>query len=195
MAIPPSLLNTSGFDASNDAPDIYIFLPAAAATAADTRQNTAINSQDSHVAAAAAAAAKAAEYGYAGLRSEYLKLTGAVPALPDEAFGTWFSWCECDRRAFITISPLTIASSSCFCLWMCSDSLVLSLVALARCWHIEMVAVVVLAVPLVLVLARCWHIDMHADHPYNQSAAEADIARWRSDDLPLDIWGLDMDWR
>jgi hypothetical protein len=135
VAIPPSLLNTSGFDASNDAPDIYIFLPAAAATAADTRQNTAINSQDSHVAAAAAAAAKAAEYGYAGLRSEYLKLTGAVPALPDEAFGTWFSWCECDRRAFITITPLTIASSSCFCLWMCSDSLVLSLVALARCYH------------------------------------------------------------
>ena len=32
-------------------------------------------------------------------------------------------------------------------------------------------------------------------HPYNQSAAEADILRWRKDDLPLDIWGLDMDWR
>jgi alpha-glucosidase (family GH31 glycosyl hydrolase) len=97
VTIPPSLLNTSGFDASNDAPDIYIFLPAAATTAADTRQNTAINSPDSHV-------AKAAEYGYAGLRSEYLKLTGAVPALPDEAFGTWFSWCECDRRALINSS-------------------------------------------------------------------------------------------
>ena len=32
-------------------------------------------------------------------------------------------------------------------------------------------------------------------HPYNQSAAEADILRWRADDLPIDIWGLDMDWR
>ena len=98
VTIPPSLLNTSGFDASNDAPDVYIFLPAAAAAAADTWQTTAINAQDSHE--AAAAAAKAAEYGYTGLRSEYLKLTGPVPALPDEAFGTWFSWCECDRRAF-----------------------------------------------------------------------------------------------
>ena len=26
-------------------------------------------------------------------------------------------------------------------------------------------------------------------------ALQADIARWRRDDLPLDIWGLDMDWR
>ena len=33
------------------------------------------------------------------------------------------------------------------------------------------------------------------DHPYNQSGAEADIERWRKDDLPIDIWGLDMDWR
>ena len=29
----------------------------------------------------------------------------------------------------------------------------------------------------------------------DQSAAEADIERWRQDDLPIDIWGLDMDWR
>lgn len=99
VTISPALLNTSGFDGSNDAPDIYIFLPAAAAV------------ED--------------EYGYAGLRSEYLTLTGPVPPLPDEAFGTWFSWY----------------------------------------------------------------------HPYNQSGAEADIARWRADDLPIDIWGLDMDWR
>ncbi len=99
VTIPPELLNTSGFDGSNDAPDVYIFLPAAAPVRDD--------------------------YGYAGLRSEYLALTGPVPPLPDEAFGTWFSWY----------------------------------------------------------------------HPYNQSAAEADIARWRSDDLPIDIWGLDMDWR
>jgi hypothetical protein len=95
VTIPPNLLNTSGFDGSNDAPDVYIFLPSAAAG-----------------------------YGYKQLRSEYLHLTGPVPPLPDEAFGTWFSWY----------------------------------------------------------------------HPYNQSAAEADIARWRSDDLPIDIWGLDMDW-
>ena len=96
VTVPPSLAATSGFDGGNDAPDVYIFLPGAARG-----------------------------YGYTDLRSEYLNLTGPVPALPDEAFGTWFSWY----------------------------------------------------------------------HPYNQSAAMADIERWRKDDLPIDIWGLDMDWR
>ena len=89
---PPGLASTSGFDLGNDAADVYIFLPGAAAE------------KDS--------------YGYSGLRSEFLALTGPVPSLPDEAFGTWFSWY----------------------------------------------------------------------HKYNQSAAEADIARWRHDDLPIDIW-------
>ena len=92
----PSLLNTSGFDIYNNAADVYIFLPGASNA-----------------------------YGYKELRSEYLQLTGPIPALPDEAFGTWFSWY----------------------------------------------------------------------HAYNQSGAESDILRWRADDLPIDIWGLDMDWR
>lgn len=78
-----------------------------------------------HIRAAQGAAASSGSYGYSGLRSEFLALTGPVPHLPDEAYGTWFSWY----------------------------------------------------------------------HKYNQSAAEADIARWRHDDLPIDIWGLDMDWR
>ena len=47
----------SGFDGSNDAADVYIFLPAAATG-----------------------------YGYEQLRQEYLNLTGPVPPLPDEAF-------------------------------------------------------------------------------------------------------------
>ena len=42
---------------------------------------------------------------------------------------------------------------------------------------------------------RCHAIAPNRYHAYNQSAAEADIARWRADDLPIDIWGLDMDWR
>ncbi len=95
-ACDPSLRNTSGFDTRNNAADVYIFLPGASE-----------------------------EYNYEDLRSEYLKLTGPIPALPNEAFGTWFSWY----------------------------------------------------------------------HAYNQSAAESDIRRWRADDLPIDIWGLDMDWR
>jgi hypothetical protein len=32
-------------------------------------------------------------------------------------------------------------------------------------------------------------------HPYNQTDALADITHWKRDDLPLDIWGLDMNWR
>lgn len=95
---PTDLYNTTGFDLRNDAADVYIFLLGAATPA---------------------------EYGYRGLRAEFLALTGPVPSLPDEAFGTWFSWY----------------------------------------------------------------------HKYNQTAAEADIARWRRDELPIDIWGLDMDWR
>ena len=39
------------------------------------------------------AAAAEGRYGYSGLRSEFLQLTGAIPPLPDAAFGTWFSWC------------------------------------------------------------------------------------------------------
>jgi len=32
-------------------------------------------------------------------------------------------------------------------------------------------------------------------HPYTQDDAEAEVKRWTSDGLPLDIWGLDMNWR
>ena len=61
---PAALANTSGFDLGTDALDIYIFLPAVGG----------------------------GSYGYTGLRSEFLQLTGAIPPLPDAAFGTWFSW-------------------------------------------------------------------------------------------------------
>jgi hypothetical protein len=117
--IDPLLVNTSGFDLRNAATDVYIFLPgAAAATTASTAATTASNT-------ATAASISASNYGYTGLRREYLTLTGPIPTLPDKAFGTWFSWY----------------------------------------------------------------------HPYNQTGALADIARWKSEDLPLDIWGLDMNWR
>eukprot|EP00935_MAST-01C_sp_MAST-1C-sp1_P000816 g816.t1 len=102
--IDPALVNTSGFDLRNDAADVYVFLPGAAAADADTA---------------------AGGYGYEELRKEYLKLTGPIPSLPDKSFGTWFSWY----------------------------------------------------------------------YPYNATGALSDIARWKSDDLPLDIWGLDMNWR
>jgi hypothetical protein len=46
---PPDLHNTTGFDLRNDAADVYIFLPGAAAQS---------------------------DYGYRGLRSEFLALTG-----------------------------------------------------------------------------------------------------------------------
>eukprot|EP00040_Diaphanoeca_grandis_P012991 m.65720 g.65720 ORF g.65720 m.65720 type:complete len:903 (-) comp23596_c0_seq1:497-3205(-) len=110
--IDPALINTSGFDLRNDAEDIYIFLPGAANLATRSSSPAAVTSTS-------------ASYGYTELRSEYLALTGPIPSLPNEAFGTWFSWY----------------------------------------------------------------------HAYNQSAAEDDIAHWRRDDLPIDIWGLDMDWR
>jgi hypothetical protein len=54
-----------------------------------------------------------------------LRLTGPIPALPEKAMGTWFSWY----------------------------------------------------------------------HAYNQSAVESDMERWTTERLPIDIWGLDMDWR
>ena len=63
---PTGTGNTSGFDLTNNALDVYVFLPASV---------------------------DEARYGYAGLRSEFLQLTGAIPPLPNEAFGTWFSWC------------------------------------------------------------------------------------------------------
>jgi hypothetical protein len=117
--IDPLLVNTSGFDLRNAATDVYIFFPGAvAATTASTAATTAS-------AAATSASISASNYGYTGLRREYLTLTGPIPTLPDKAFGTWFSWY----------------------------------------------------------------------HPYNQTGALADIARWKSEDLPLDIWGLDMNWR
>jgi len=32
-------------------------------------------------------------------------------------------------------------------------------------------------------------------HPYTEASAKADLARWRHERLPLDVWGLDMNWR
>ena len=32
-------------------------------------------------------------------------------------------------------------------------------------------------------------------HPYTEDEAKGEIERWDSDDLPLDIWALDMNWR
>ncbi|EGD81222.1 hypothetical protein PTSG_11259 [Salpingoeca rosetta] len=32
-------------------------------------------------------------------------------------------------------------------------------------------------------------------HAYTQSEAEGEVARWIEDKLPLDVWGLDMNWR
>jgi len=110
-----ALLNTSGFDVRNDANDAFIFLPGSVGGSSSGGGGDGID----------VASTTTKTYGYAELRAEYLLLTGAIPALPDEAFGTWFSWY----------------------------------------------------------------------HAYNQSGAESDIARWRDDDLPIDIWGLDMDWR
>ena len=72
--------NTSGFDVTNNALDVYVFLPGAAA---DDAPGTTPHG-DSSVAGGG--------YGYTGLRSEFLQLTGPIPPLPDEAFGTWFSW-------------------------------------------------------------------------------------------------------
>lgn len=133
-SVPPELASTSGFDTRNTATDVYIFLPGAAAAVAAVAASAAAESAAAAEPAAGAgndgapalpAASSAQQYGYAGLRSEYLRLTGPIPSLPDQAFGTWFSWY----------------------------------------------------------------------HPYTQAEAETDIKRWRSDDLPLDIWGLDMNWR
>ncbi|CAK0793240.1 unnamed protein product [Prorocentrum cordatum] len=32
-------------------------------------------------------------------------------------------------------------------------------------------------------------------HPYDEEEAKDDIEQWDTDDLPLDVWGLDMNWR
>jgi len=56
---PPSPRTDSGWDTTNDAPDVYVFVPG--------------------------------EEGYAGLRSDFLKLTGPVELPPLYTFGLWFS--------------------------------------------------------------------------------------------------------
>lgn len=62
---------------------------------------------------------------YTRLKRDFIALTGAVPRLPDWAFGTWFTE-----------------------------------------WH-----------------------------NYSQADAEAEMLRWRSEKLPLSVWGLDVNWR
>ena len=61
--------NTSGFDLTNHADDLYLFL----------------------------SPANHAE-GLAGIRSEYLALSGHIPLLPKWAFGLWFTWCTYTRN-------------------------------------------------------------------------------------------------
>lgn len=98
-ADPPALARTSGYDVSPaSAADVYVFLPPARGDPVDA---------------------------HARLRDDFLSLCGRVPPLPDEAFGTWFSWF----------------------------------------------------------------------HAYDEASAAADIRRWRELALPLDVWGLDVDWR
>eukprot|EP00039_Didymoeca_costata_P001322 m.51572 g.51572 ORF g.51572 m.51572 type:complete len:1018 (+) comp10741_c0_seq1:186-3239(+) len=57
--VPAPLANTSGYDVTNHADDLYVFL---------------------------------FSNGYPAMRQEFLSLTGAVPTLPDWAFGLWFCW-------------------------------------------------------------------------------------------------------
>ena len=60
--------NTSGYDLTNHADDLYLFISA-----------------DNHAA------------GLAGIRAEYLALSGHIPLLPPWAFGLWFTWCVSAR--------------------------------------------------------------------------------------------------
>jgi len=63
--------------------------------------------------------------GWNAARTEFFKLTGPVPLIPDWAFGTWFTW---------------------------------------------------------------WHF-------YTEDDAKSEVQRWIDDEVPLDVWGLDMNWR
>lgn len=62
---------------------------------------------------------------YHASRAEFVKLAGPTPALPDFAFGTWFTW-----------------------------------------WH-----------------------------SYTEAEAMGEVERWGTDNLPIDVWALDMNWR
>jgi len=63
--------------------------------------------------------------GWNAARTEFFKLTGPVPLVPDWAFGTWFTW---------------------------------------------------------------WNF-------YTEDLAKSEVQRWIDDEVPLDVWGLDMNWR
>merc|ERR1719210_692218 len=32
-------------------------------------------------------------------------------------------------------------------------------------------------------------------HPYTEAEAKGDLARWKSDGIPIDVWGIDVNWR
>jgi hypothetical protein len=72
--VDPALRNRSGYDARNDADDVYLFIPPLTATEPPARSSSADM-----------------KHAYSALRSDVLALTGEVPRLPDWAFGTWFT--------------------------------------------------------------------------------------------------------
>jgi hypothetical protein len=96
VSVEPALAETNGYDFRNDQTgDTYLFLLAGGL---DAWQHS---------------------------RREFVQLAGPTPALPDFAFGTWFTF-----------------------------------------WH-----------------------------TYTEATAKAEVMRWKTDSLPIDVWALDMNWR
>jgi hypothetical protein len=133
--VPPALVNTSGYDTRNNAPDFYLF---AVAQYENHRPNDDANTTNSisttnNYDGVGSSRQRGGSWfhgegssdSYAAFRREFLLLTGPTPLIPDYAFGTWFTW-----------------------------------------WH-----------------------------NYTQAEAEGEIDQWAKNSLPLDIWGMDMNWR
>ena len=116
--LDPALANTSGFDfRASRTPDAYFFLPGAggagggaggaggtggagADSSSSSSSSSGSSSGSSNGTATCAGAATATAY--ETLRRDLLSLTGAIPLLPDYAYGVWFTWYAARSIATLT---------------------------------------------------------------------------------------------